>query len=46
LHLFARKRAGNEALVKGMLVVVAFRADGLKPRDETVFAVGPQRASS
>jgi hypothetical protein len=29
-----------------MLVVVSFRADGLKPRDETVVADCPQRARS
>jgi hypothetical protein len=29
-----------------MLVVVPFRADGIKTRDKTVVADGPQRARS
>jgi hypothetical protein len=34
LHLRAFKRAGDEPLMKGVLVVIALLADGMQPLEE------------
>jgi hypothetical protein len=42
-NLLGIQRARDEPLMKGMLVVVAFRADGLEPRDEVTASLRRQK---